>query len=148
MLVNILARRKISSHNASTKNLVWSVLWPLYPCRSFQRAQFIMLPRMRKLTSRPFTMISNYFVYHDRWDFKVGELVSFQLTSFIIMPFCMAEGYIAKRCLKYLQFSSVLPDEYFNSFSTAFTSEIEQMISAIWSVLSPTCFFLGVKFVG
>ena len=54
---------------------------------------------------------------------------AFKLTSFI-MPFCIAEGYIAKKSLKYQQFSSFLPDEYFNFFSTANTSEIENMISA------------------
>ena len=80
----------------------------------------------------------------------LGELVvvpAFKLASFII-PFYIAEGYIAKRCLKYLQFSSFLPDEYFNPFSTANKSEIEHMISATWSILSSQLFFQGVKFVG
>ena len=72
---------------------------------------------------------------------------AFKLTSFI-MPFCIAEGYIAKQYLKYLQFSSFLPDEYFNSFSTENTSETEHMVSETWSILSPNCFFQGVKFVG
>ena len=54
---------------------------------------------------------------------------AFKLASFKI-PFCIAEGCVAKQYLKYLQFSSFLPDEYFNSFSTEIISDIEHMISA------------------
>ena len=57
------------------------------------------------------------------------------------MPFCMAEGYIAKRCLKYLRFSSVLYDEHFNSFPIAYTSKIEHICSATWSFLCPKIYF-------
>ena len=137
--VNILARRKFLLILHRLKHLLWSVSWPLDPCRSFQRAQlcYTWYERSRVGLSQWFSIFVSWPL---RFWARRARGNSCSLT-WLKMPFRIAEGYIAKRCPKHLQFSSFLPGEYFNSFSTAYTSEIVHMMSATWSIIILYYFF-------
>ena len=99
----------------------------------------IQLSIIRKLTGRPFAMISNLCTMLDRWHFELGE--RFVVPASLLHSKChfvsRKDIIIAKKCLKYLTFSLFLLHEYFNYLPTRYTSLIDHITSATLSKLSP-----------